>query len=155
LHDCVYSADYPESYLHLKMLILFDAYDQCCGAYRCDPAHYVDRGDAPEPEPGHPLPVGPAKKCAVGPGTAGLHMEACSETEYCRLDVGTCDPPAPGYEMTEATIHYGLCAPASGDCPFIMDPVCGCDGEEYSNSCVAGSKGVSVWHRGPCRAARE
>ena len=35
-------------------------------------------------------------------------------------------------------------------CPFIFDPVCGCDDVTYSNSCFAEANGVLSWTPGEC-----
>lgn len=35
-------------------------------------------------------------------------------------------------------------------CIMIYDPVCGCDGKTYGNSCVAGSNGVKSFVQGEC-----
>ncbi len=39
--------------------------------------------------------------------------------------------------------------PIECDCDLILNPVCGSDGEEYSNACFADCAGVS-WTEGPC-----
>ena len=35
-------------------------------------------------------------------------------------------------------------------CPYVMNEVCGCDGNTYSNSCVAENAGVVRWTDGRC-----
>lgn len=35
-------------------------------------------------------------------------------------------------------------------CYKIYKPVCGCNGETYSNDCMAAKAGVTTWTDGPC-----
>ena len=35
-------------------------------------------------------------------------------------------------------------------CPAVFDPVCGCDGVTYGNSCEAGIKGLTSYTAGAC-----
>jgi hypothetical protein len=38
-------------------------------------------------------------------------------------------------------------------CPGVYDPVCGCDGQTYGNSCQLGSAGIGMLHPGECGTA--
>jgi hypothetical protein len=46
----------------------------------------------------------------------------------------------------------GICRPRPEGCAAVFDPVCGCDGETYSNGCTANAAGVAVDYEGECRA---
>jgi len=58
-------------------------------------------------------------------------------SEFCLKDQGDCD-------------GEGQCATRPMFCLDVWIPVCGCDGQTYSNSCYAHRSGVNVAHEGGC-----
>jgi len=99
----------------------------CCanGEWSCD------LGD------GTSLCEAPGTECEVCGGIAGI---PCTDPrDYCKLNDGEC-----------CCDFQGICATRPDACIEIFEPVCGCDGETYSNSCFAEMAGVSVDHAGEC-----
>lgn len=61
----------------------------------------------------------------------------CLDTEFCVKVPGDCD-------------GEGICETRPTVCPFVLEPVCGCDGVTYGNACEAARAGVSIAFPGTC-----
>ena len=64
----------------------------------------------------------------------------CNSGEYCDF----------GQTSQCGANSNGTCRTIPQACTQQYDPVCGCDGTDYSNSCMAHSNGVSVAYKGQC-----
>lgn len=66
-----------------------------------------------------------------------LSNSMCAAGDFCQKPEGSCG----------AT---GNCTPVPQGCIAIYDPVCGCDGVTYGNSCQAAENGINVFATGIC-----
>jgi hypothetical protein len=75
----------------------------------------------------------------------GFAGDSCAENEYCAYQAWT------GEECGASDVS-SVCRARPTECVDVDEPVCGCDGETYSNSCVAAMAGTGVMSNGPCEA---
>lgn len=61
----------------------------------------------------------------------------CDRSQYCAGRIGMCR-------------GAGQCVVRPQVCPLVFDPVCGCDGQTYGNTCFAAMAGVRVESLGEC-----
>ena len=85
------------------------------------------------------VPVKATGACPAGTACGGTGGATCPTGQFCLPPVGTCTAGA-----------EGLCAPIPQVCSKIFNPVCGCDGTTYDNTCNALAASVAINHAGSC-----
>jgi hypothetical protein len=103
----------------------------CGGLLRCA------AGERPADSTGD----GCADICELDPARCEGEGECRDEGTYCSRPAGDCSGP-------------GVCSAAfQGICTAQWEPVCGCDGQTYSNLCAAAVAGASIARPGTCQRA--
>lgn len=79
----------------------------------------------------------------------------CEGTQLCHKVQLTMFKPCPEgtfcvYSNDMCSAEYGTCQPPPATCPTDASPVCGCNGVNYANACLARQAGSGVKFKGDC-----
>jgi len=86
-----------------------------------------------------------AQRTNPGGLCGGMAGFVCGESEWCDYPEDT---------VCGRADRTGLCKPRPDVCIQIYQPVCGCDGESWSNACEASQAGVDVAYEGACHSSK-
>lgn len=100
----------------------------------------VDTAVAEDTSPADTGTPADASKDAAGDFCGGIAGKVCPSGYYCFFGTGKCAIPD----------GAGTCAAIPAGCSKELNPVCGCDGKNYSNPCMAAAAGVNVASAGYC-----
>jgi hypothetical protein len=78
----------------------------------------------------------------AGAGMCGSQGMTCSATQHCDWLDNRCG--------RSSALGSGECVNNPSGCGAVYEPVCGCDGQVYSNACVASAAGQDVSETGGC-----
>lgn len=73
----------------------------------------------------------------------GVGSDTCANGQYCFINTGLC--------MQRIASQSGVCEAQREFCTADYTPQCGCDGNTYSNECLAANAGVNIAYAGECR----
>ena len=110
--------------------------------YPGPPPQHSSASQPTQPQPAQPAPS--SQPSLQPPGVCGTRAGwSCPAGQYCDYGLDKCNMPD----------AEGTCRPRPEMCTQQYEPVCGCDGRTYGNSCMATLAGASIRHPGRCQAA--
>jgi hypothetical protein len=98
--------------------------------------------DGPVISDAHPSDAYVGPDVLMGASCGGFGGDSCDGTQLCDYPDDICG----------ADDGTGTCQPRPVACPDVVQLVCGCDNQVYTNPCEANSQGVDINRLGGCQA---